>query len=123
MHWAEDKTKHILFKKGKKQYPALNITKNENKIKQYSAVECLGCLLDENISGESMATRALKKLMEKQSFLIGRIGTCHTFLKQLSLSQMLLGVMPYRGINTENSVIRGRSQRTHTSVLDQCQPQ
>ena len=70
-----------------------------------------------------MATRALKKLMEKQFFLIGRIGTCHTFLKQLSLSQMLLRVMPYRGINTENSVIRGRSQRTQTSILDQCQPQ
>ena len=68
MHWAEDKTKHILFKKGKKQYPALNITKNENKIKQYSAVECLGCLLDENISGESMATRAFKKINGKTFF-------------------------------------------------------
>ena len=29
-----------------------------------------------------MATRALKKLMEKQFFLIGRIGTYHTFLKE-----------------------------------------
>ena len=58
--WGKDKTKGILFKKGKKHYPALNITRNENQIKQYSAVEYLGCLLNENMSGESMAKRALK---------------------------------------------------------------
>ena len=29
-----------------------------------------------------MAKRALKKLMEKQSFFIGRIGTYHTILKE-----------------------------------------
>ena len=79
---ADDKTKCILFKKGKKQYPSLNITRNENKIKQYSVVEYLGCLLDENMSRESMAKRALKKLMEKQNFFIGRIGTYHALLKE-----------------------------------------
>ena len=41
MYLGEDKSKCILFKKGKKQYPALNITRNENKIKQYSVVEYL----------------------------------------------------------------------------------
>ena len=58
---GEEKTKCILFKKGKKKYPALNITRNKNKIKQYSVVEYFGCLLDENMSGESMAKRTLKK--------------------------------------------------------------
>ena len=43
---GKDRTKCILFRKGKKQYPALNITRNKNKTKQYSAVEYLGCLLD-----------------------------------------------------------------------------
>ena len=31
IHLGEDKTKCILFKKGKKNYPALSITRNEKK--------------------------------------------------------------------------------------------
>ena len=77
---GEDKTKYILNEKETKQYPTLNITRSNNKIKQYSIIEYLGCLLDENMSGESMAKRALKKLMEKQNFFLGRIGTYHTLL-------------------------------------------
>ena len=42
IHLGEDKTKFILFNKGNKKYSALNITRNENKIKQYSVVEYLG---------------------------------------------------------------------------------
>ena len=70
------------IQKGKETVPTLNITRNKNKIKQYSVVEYFGCLLDENMSGESMAKRALKKLMENQNFFIGRIGTYHTLLKE-----------------------------------------
>ena len=69
IHLGEDKTKCILFKKGKKHYPALNSTGNKNEIKKYSVVEYLGCLLDENMSGESMAKRALKKINGKTKFL------------------------------------------------------
>ena len=79
---GEDKTKCILFKKGKKQNPALNITRNENKIKQYSVVEYLGCLIDENMSGEPTVKSPLKKLIEKENFFIGRRGTYHTLLKE-----------------------------------------
>ena len=76
-----DKTRCILFKKGKKknkQYPVLKISRDKNKIKQYSLAEYLGCLHDENISGESMAKRALKEFIGKQTFFIGRVGTYHT---------------------------------------------
>ena len=65
---GEGKTKCILIKKGKKGYTTLNITRNKNKIKQYSVFDYLGCLLVENMSRESMAKRALKKLMEKTKF-------------------------------------------------------
>ena len=80
-------TKHVFYHtllngKTNKQYPALNITRNDNKIKQYSVVEYLACLLDENMSGEPMAKRALKKLMEKLNFFIGRIDTYYTLLKE-----------------------------------------
>ena len=69
---GEGKTKCFLFKKGKKQYPALNITRNKHKISilysviQYSAVEYLECLLNENMSGEFMTKRALKKINGKK---------------------------------------------------------
>ena len=51
-------------------------------MKQYFVVEYLGCLVGENLSGESMAKRALTKLMEKQNLFMGRIGTYHTLLKE-----------------------------------------
>ena len=82
IHLGEEISKCILFKKGKKQSPTVNITRNENNIKQYSVVEYLGCLLDENMSGGSMAERVLKKVMENQNFFTGRIGTYQTFLKE-----------------------------------------
>ena len=41
LHMGENKTKCILFEKGKKKYPALNITRSESKIKQYFVVEYL----------------------------------------------------------------------------------
>ena len=62
IHLGKDKNKCALFKKGKKQYPALNISRNKKKIKQYPVVQYLRCLLDENMSGESMAKRTLIEL-------------------------------------------------------------
>ena len=56
MHFGEDKTKSILFKRGNnKSDLSLIITRNENVIKQHSAVEYLGFLLGKNMSGEAMA--------------------------------------------------------------------
>ena len=82
---GEDKTKCILFKKEKKTVPRLkHHEKWKKKIKQYSVVEYLGCLLNENMSEESMAKRVLKKLMQKQNFFIGKRGTYHTLLKECS---------------------------------------
>ena len=69
------------IQKKKETVSPLNITRNKNKIEQYYVVEYLGCLLDENMSGKSMAKRALKQLIEKQNFFGGRIGTYHTLLK------------------------------------------
>ena len=62
IHFGEDKTKSILFKRGNKSNLSLNITRNENVIKQHSVVEYFGCLLDENMSGEAMARMVSKKV-------------------------------------------------------------
>ena len=74
--WRKIKLNVFYSKRKKKQYLALNITRNEYKIKHDFVVEYLGCLVDENMSGESMAKMALKKL------IIGRIGTYLTLLKE-----------------------------------------
>ena len=69
IHFGEDKTKSILFNRGNNSNLGLNITRNENLIKQHSVVEYLGCLLDENMSGETMAKKVLKKVNGRMKFL------------------------------------------------------
>ena len=61
IHFDEDKTKCILFSK-EKDLPELDITYKNNGIKRFNTVEYLGCYLDVNLSGESMAVKSLKKI-------------------------------------------------------------
>ena len=68
LHFGEDKTKCILFSK-KKNLLGLNITYKNNRIKQFNIVEYLGCYLDANLSGESMAMKSLKKINAKLQLL------------------------------------------------------
>ena len=49
IHFGEDKTKCILFSRDR-NLTELNITCNNNRIKQYRIVEYLGCCLDANLS-------------------------------------------------------------------------
>ena len=78
IHFGEDKTKSIVFGSNKrlKNLDELDIMRGDIKIKQYSRVTYLGSILDQNMSGESMATKVLGKingrlkfLYRKQSFL------------------------------------------------------
>ena len=59
IHFGEEKTKSILFstKHKVKKCKPLNIHYKNIKIKQYSKVTYLGCILDETLSGESMPIR------------------------------------------------------------------
>ena len=71
IHLGEDKTKSILFsskRKIKKPSP-LNIQYKDIKIKQYSKVTYLGCILDETLSGESMAIHVINKVNSRLRFL------------------------------------------------------
>jgi len=71
IHFGEDKTKSILFApKGKsKKLDPLNITYGNIKIMQHSKVSYLGCILDENLNGESMAYNVIKKINMRLMFL------------------------------------------------------
>ena len=78
IHFGEEKTKSILF--GTKQLlhkgKTLNIRNVDTEIKQHTKVTYLGCILDNDLSGESMVTKVLglingrlKFLYRKQTFL------------------------------------------------------
>ena len=60
IHFGKDKTKSMLFKRGNYSNLSSTITRNENVIKQQSVVEYLCCLLDDNVSRETMARIVLK---------------------------------------------------------------
>ena len=66
-HLREEKIKCILFgsKLKLKNAGKLNIMYNEIEIKEYSKVTYLGCLLDEEMSEESMELKAIKKNKSK----------------------------------------------------------
>ena len=71
IHFGEDKTKTILFSsKGKlHNREHLNINYQDKKIKQHSSVTYLGCILDDSLSGRSMALNVLKKVNCRLRFL------------------------------------------------------
>ena len=71
IHFGEDKTKSILFgsKRRLKNIDKLNIRRDNIKVSQQNKVTYLGCILDENMSGESMALRVLQKANGRLSFL------------------------------------------------------
>lgn len=71
IHFDKDKTKSILFSnkhKPKKSRP-LNIQYKNINTKQYTKVTYLGCILDEAISGASMALHVINKRSSRLKFL------------------------------------------------------
>jgi len=90
IHFGEDKTKSIIFGSNKrlKNLDELDIRHGEIKIKQYSKVPYLGCILDQNMSGESMATRVLGKINGRLKFLFRK----QTFLS-FPLRRMLCNAL------------------------------
>ena len=71
IHFGEDKTKSILFasKCKIKKVPKLKINYKNIQIKQHSTVTYLGCILDETMSGESMALKVINKINSRLKFL------------------------------------------------------
>ena len=90
IHFGEDKTKSILFSNKKcKNIKKLDIRRGDIKIKQHSNVNYLGCLLDENLSGESMATKMLGKINGKLKFLYRKQNYLNKSLRRLLLNALI----------------------------------
>ena len=71
IHFGEDKTESILFAplNKYKKLRKLNISYGSLKIKQYSEVAYLGCIIDEPLSGESMALNVVSTINTRLKFL------------------------------------------------------
>ena len=70
IHFGEGKTKCILFgTKHRLKVNSLEIKYGEIHIKQHHTVTYLGCLLDETLSGESMALKVINKINSRLRFL------------------------------------------------------
>ena len=71
IHFGQDKTKSILFGTKHKLWNAksLDIVYNGIEIKQHANIKYLGCILDESISGESMALNIIDKINSHRKFL------------------------------------------------------
>ena len=71
IHFGVDKAKSILFafKSKIKKVPKLKINYRNIQIKQHLKVTYLGCMLDEAISGESMALKVINKINSRLKFL------------------------------------------------------
>ena len=71
VHFGEEKTKSILFgtKRQLKNQRDLDLRYGDLKIKQHSKVTYLGCILDNDLSGESMAAKVLRLVNNRLKFL------------------------------------------------------
>ena len=97
IHFGEDKTKSILFsskRKVKKASP-LNIQYKDIKIKQYSKVTYLGCILDETLSGESMAIHVINKVNSRLKFLYRQNKYLDIPLRRLLCNAMIQPFFDY----------------------------
>ena len=97
IHFGEDKTKSILFssKHKVKSKSPLNIQYNGIKIKQYSKVTYLGCILDETLSGESMATHVINKINSRLKFLYRQNKFLDIPLRRLLCNAMIQPFFDY----------------------------
>ena len=97
IHFDEDKTKSILFSSKHKVRKAesLKIKYKNIELAQHKRVIYLGCILDETLSGESMAINILKKGNNKLKFLYRKNNFLTKALKRLLCNALIQPHLDY----------------------------
>ena len=87
IHFGEDKTKYFLLntKDRLNKVSNLDTRYDEIQLKQYHTVSFLGCLLDETLSGESMASTAANKINSRLRLLQRKKQVLVSFCSQTAL--------------------------------------
>ena len=91
VHFGEEKTKSILFgnKRQLKNQRDLVLGYGNIEIKQYSKVTYLGCILDNDLSGESMATKVLSLVNSRLKFLYRKQKFLTLLLRRLLCNALI----------------------------------
>ena len=91
IHFGEDKTKFILFgtKIRLSRIENFNIHYKDIEIKRHSNVTYLGCILDQNLSGEFMATKVLSKIHSRLRFLQRKNDCLTPYLRRLLCNALI----------------------------------
>ena len=79
-----------------KSPPTLNISYGGYSLKQHNTVEYLGCYLDSNLNGESMARRVLKKINTKLNFLWRQSNYLNYSSKRLLCNALIQPLIPIK---------------------------
>ena len=97
IHLGKDKTKSTLFgtKLNIKRAEPLNIVYGNVKIKQYTKVTYLGCILYVSLSGESMALHVLNKINSRLRFLYRQNRFLNKPLRRLLYNTMIQPFFDY----------------------------
>ena len=93
----EGQAKSILFRRKHKieNSKPLNVQYNDIKIKIYSKVTYLGCILDETFSGEFMAIHVINKMNSRLRFLSRQNRFLNVALRRLLCNTMIQTFFDY----------------------------
>ena len=96
-HRGEDKTRSILFGTNFniKRAELLNIVYGNVKIKQYTKITYLSCILDESLSGESMTLHVRNKINSRLRFLYRQNRFLNKPLRRLLCNAMIQPFFDY----------------------------
>ena len=122
IHFGEDKTKSILFTRGKTP-EKLNISFQDHSIRQYNCVEYLGCFLDYNLNGEIMARKILKKINDKLKFLYRQADFLNPSCKRLLCNALIQPHFDYGCTSWYpllNKAFKKRFQTTQNKCIRYC---
>ena len=117
IHFGDDKTKSILFptKFKKKKVRKLNIKYGDIQIKQHSKVKYLGCMLDETMSGETMALFVINKINNKLKFFYRKNRFLISTLRWLLCNAIIQPYFDYACSAWYPNLTKRLKNRTQTS--------
>ena len=119
IHFGEDKTKSILFasKSKIKKLKKLEIIYNNIRIKQHSRVTYLGCILEETMSGESMAHKVISKVNARLKFLHRKNKYLTPSLRRLLCNALKRLCIPYPNLSKK---LKNRIQTSQNNCIRVC---
>ena len=125
VHFGEDKTKSILFgsKLKIKKATSMDIKYKNIKITQYKKVTYLGCILDDTLSGESMANHVINKANSRLKFLYRQDKFLNKALRRLLCNAMIQPFFDYACIvwyPNLTKYLKDRLQCTQNKSLKFC---